>query len=94
MCCAAGMPRVDATVVLWQSVDQRRREVEAADAASLSRLVRGVGVVAALPHNTPLLCFVLIMFVLLWSGGCGAWRFANSRGAQLNLEVAGLLASL
>ena len=50
----------------WQSVEQRRREVEAADAASVARLVRGV-CCCHFARNAPLLC-------LYWSYvccGCG-----------------------
>ena len=42
MCCGTGMARLAVAVVLWQSAEQRRREMEAADAASVARLVRGV----------------------------------------------------
>ena len=49
-------------VALWQSAEQRCREVEAADAASLARLVRGV-CCCQVARSTPLLS-------LYWSHVC------------------------
>ena len=42
-------------VMWWQSAEQRRREVEAADAASVARLVRGV-YCCRVARNALLLC--------------------------------------
>ena len=49
-------------VMWWQSAEQRRREVEAADAASVARLVRGV-CCCRVARNAPSLC-------LYWSVVC------------------------
>ena len=43
------MTRLAVAVVLWQTAEQRRREQEAADSASVARLVRGVGFVVTMP---------------------------------------------
>ena len=58
MCYAAGMNSSAVAVALWQSAEQRCREVEAADAASVARLVRGV-CCCCIARNTPAIVFVL-----------------------------------
>ena len=73
-------------VALWQSAEQRCREVEAADAAAVARLVRGV-LCCRDPRNAPLLCVCpdhvcVGVVVMVEPGGCGSWRAAKSRGAQ------------
>ena len=52
-------------VVLLQSAEQRCREVEAADAASVARLVRGMSVVAV-RRNATLSCLCSITCVPSW----------------------------
>ena len=68
-----------------QSVEQRCREVEAAYAASVTRLVRGVySCHDAL--NAPLLLFpelVYVALVMVWSGEFRSWQAANSRGTHI-----------
>ena len=63
-----GVTMLALAVALWQSAEQRRREVEAADAASLARLVRGVFVVAVVVSGRGCVAavFVATMCVLLW----------------------------
>ena len=63
---AAGMTMLAVAVVLWQSAEQRRREVEAADAASVARLVRGV-CCCRVARNASLLC--LYWSFVCWCGG-------------------------
>ena len=70
-------------VVPEQTAEQRLREVEAADAASVARLVRGVSVALTPPppSTNPLKVSsrcLLIAFYGLWLGGCGSWRAASS----------------
>ena len=61
--------------MLWQSAEQCRREVEAADAASVARLVRGVCYCHA-ARNAPLLC-------LYRSYVCWWWCWRGQTGAGL-----------
>ena len=85
--CGAGMTRVALPVaVVGQSAEQVCREAEAADTASVARLVRGV--CCCQTRTVFMLRFVLTMcngvVVMAWSGGCGSWRAASSRGARHN----------
>ena len=59
------MTRLAVAVVSWQTAEQQRREVEAADAASVARLVRGV-CCCRVARRVFLLCFVIDMCVLWW----------------------------
>ena len=72
VCCACG--------VVPQSAEQVYREVEAADAASVARLVR----VDARNTRGGYVCsvHVYVGLVVAWSGGCGSWSAAKSSGAQ------------
>ena len=66
MCCRAGVTGFSCGGgVVAQSTEQVCREVEAADTASVARLVRGV-CCFRVTLNAPLLCVVLVMYVLLW----------------------------
>ena len=91
MYCAAGMRGFAVAAALWQSAEQRCREVEAADAAAVARLVRGV-LCCRDPRNAPLLCVCpdhvcVGVVVMVEPGGCGSWRAAKSRGAQCSCLV-------
>ena len=69
MCCAVGVVRLVVAVVLWQSAEQRRGEVEAADAASMARLVRGVYCCRAVAVLVLAKCMLLLW---RWRGQAGA----------------------
>ena len=70
--------------VVGQSAEQVCREVEATDAASVARLVRGV-LCCLSPTGHAMIVIVRLdvhdVTVMAWSGGCGPWRAASSRGA-------------
>ena len=72
VCCGCG--------VVPQSAEQVCREVEAADAASVARLVR----VDARNTRGGYVCsvHVYVGLVVAWSGGCGSWSAAKSSGAH------------
>ena len=84
----AGMTRLAGVVALWQSTEQRCREEEAADAASVTRLVRGA--LLSPSSERAVVVFVLIMRMLLrcWRGqadaGLGALRTPTVRGGLSN----------
>ena len=94
-----GVTMLALAVALWQSAEQRRREVEAADAASLARLVRGVFVVVVVVsgRGSVAAVFVATMCVLLWwwrdqaSVGLGALRSPAVRKVASHNLVFGLL---
>ena len=65
MCCAAGMSIFAVAVALWQSAEQRCREMEAADAASVARLVRGVCCCHVCPEHI-IAVLLLVICMLLW----------------------------
>ena len=64
-CCAVGTTGLAVAVVLWQSADQVCREVEAADAASVARLVRGRVLLSRCPERTVAVS-VSVMCMLVW----------------------------
>ena len=72
MYCAAGMRGFAVAAALWQSAEQRCREVEAADAAAVARLVRGV-LCCRDPRNAPLFC-VCPDSCVCWCCGDGGTR--------------------
>ena len=65
MRCGAGMTTLDVAVALWQSAEKRCRELEAADAASVARLVRGVCCCGGTLERV-VVVFGLVMCMLLW----------------------------
>ena len=78
--------------VLWQSAEEVCREVEAADAASVARLVRGVSCCGDAAPGTRGCCVFtnhvyVVVVALAWSGGCGAWRAAKSSGAYSTVSL-------
>ena len=70
MCYAVGMKRLALAVVLWQSAEQRCREVESADAASVARLVY----VVLLLSRSPKHAVVVFPWACVCSGCVGVDR--------------------
>ena len=63
MRCGAVLTRLAVAVVSWQSAEQRCREMEASDAASVARLVRGVRSLHVVVAFVSMFC---MMFCMLW----------------------------
>ena len=77
-------------MVWWQSAEQRRCEVEAADTASVARLVRGVSMSGTL-RRCVTSAHMSVGVVVAWSGGCGCWTAAKSSGAQPMFSLGGFI---
>ena len=76
----SGLTTLVVAVPLWQSAEQRCREMEAADAASVARLVRGV-CCCRVARNAPLLC--LYRSYVCWCGAGVARRVRVSERCEV-----------
>ena len=76
-------------VAFWQSAEQRHLEMEAADEASVARLVRGVCVLLSRCAERTIVVFALVMCMLLrrWRGQAGAGLGELRTPAVRNLPV-------